>query len=85
MINFAYLENDDEYGDDRYLYKIDDDRTLYDTLTLNASGLVGSVIDSDLSYSRVSDRDYFNDFGNSLSKATIIRVSLGINLSGVIF
>ena len=25
------------------------------------------MINSSLSYSRVSDRDYFNDFGNSLS------------------
>ena len=32
LINFAHLENDDEYGDDRYIYKIDDDRTLYNTL-----------------------------------------------------
>ncbi len=33
LLNFTHLENDDEFGDDRYLYKIDDKRILYNTLT----------------------------------------------------
>ena len=50
LVNFAHLENDDEYGDDRYIYKIDDDRTLYNTLASNSNGLMGTMINSDLSY-----------------------------------
>ena len=82
LINFAHLENDDEYGDDRYIYKIDDDRTLYNTLASNSNGLIGSMINSDLSYSRVSDRDYFNDFGNSLSSVSQSSVKREIRLFG---
>ena len=82
LINFAHLENDDEYGDDRYIYKIDDDRTLYSTLNNNSKGLVGSLISSYLSYSRVSDRDYFNDFGNSLSTVSQSSVKREIRLFG---
>ncbi len=81
-INFAYLENDDEYGDDRYIYKIDDDRTLYNTLVSNNGGLIGSIIKSDISYSRVSDRDYFNDFGNSLSTVSQSSVKRDFRLFG---
>ena len=82
LINFAHLENDDEYGDDRYIYKIDDDRTLHNTLVSNSNGLIGSIINSELSYSRVSDRDYFNDFGNSLSTVSQSSVERAIRIFG---
>ena len=82
LINFAYLENDDEYGDDRYLYKIDDSRTIYNTLASNSSGFIGSMINTELSYNRVSDRDYFNDFGNSLSTVSQSSVKREIRLFG---
>ena len=82
LINFAHLENDDEYGDDRYIYKIDDDRTLHNTLVSNSSGLFGSIINSELSYSRVSDRDYFKDFGNSLSTVSQSSVERAIRIFG---
>ena len=82
LINFAHLENDDEYGDDRYIYKINDDRILYDTLASNSNGLIGSIINSVLSYSRVSDREYFNDFGNSLSTVSQSSVKREIRLFG---
>jgi len=82
LINFAYLENDDEYGDDRYLYKIDDSRTIFNTLASNSSGFIGSMINTELSYHRVSDRDYFNDFGNSLSTVSQSSVKREIRLFG---
>ncbi len=82
LINFAYLENDDEYGDDRYLYKIDDSRTIFNTLASNSSGFIGSMINTELSYQRVSDRDYFNDFGNSLSTVSQSSVKREIRLFG---
>ncbi len=82
LINFAHLENDDEYGEDRYIYKINDDRILYDTLASNSNGLIGSIINSVLSYSRVSDREYFNDFGNSLSTVSQSSVKREIRLFG---
>ena len=82
LINFAHMESDDEHGDDRYIYKIDDNRTLYNTLASNSNGLIGTMINSDLSYSRVSDRDYFNDFGNSLSTVSQSSVKREIRLFG---
>ncbi len=82
LINFAYLENDDEYGDDRYIYKIDDNRTLHNTLVSSSNGLIGSIINSDISYNRVSDRDYFNDFGNSQSTVSQSSVKREFRLFG---
>ena len=82
LINFAYLENDDEYGDDRYIYKIDDNRNLYNTLVSSSNGLIGSIINSDISYNRVSDRDYFNDFGNSQSTVSQSSVKREFRLFG---
>ena len=82
LINFAHLENDDEYGDDRYIYKIYDDRAIYNSLINNSNGLTGSIINSSLSYNRVSDRDYFNDLGNSLSTVSESSVKREIRLFG---
>ena len=76
------MENDDEYGEDRYIYKIDDSRALYNSLINNNSGFIGSIINSSLSYNRVSDKDYFSDFGNSLSTVSESSVKREIKLFG---
>ena len=83
MINFTHLDGDDEFGEDRYLYKLDDRRILFNSLTNDLqSGLVGSRIDTEINYSRVSDRDYFDDFGNSLSTVSQSHVNREIRLRG---
>ena len=40
LLNFTHLENDDEFGEDRYLYKIDDKRVLYNTLTSGSGDMM---------------------------------------------
>ena len=82
LLNFTHLENDDEFGEDRYLYKIDDKRVLYNTLTSSSRDMVGSILMSEVSYSRISDLDYFDDFGNSLSTSSQSSVKREIRLFG---
>jgi len=82
LINFTHLNNDDEFGEDRYLYSINDRRTLFNTLNSSGDSLSGMVMNSRISYSRVSDLDYFDDFGNSLSTVSQSSVKRDIRLFG---
>ena len=81
LLNFAHLKSDDEFGDDRYLYKINDRRILYDNMSIT-NYQRGLVLRSDINYSGVSDLDYFDDFGNSLSTASESNVKREIRLYG---
>ncbi len=81
LLNFTHLESDDEFGDDRYLYKINDNRILYDNMSVGNNPR-GFMLRSDINYSRVSDLDYFDDFGNSLSTASQSNVKREIRLYG---
>ena len=81
LLNFTHLESDDEFGDDRYLYKINDNRILYDNMSIG-NNQTGFILRSDINYSRVSDLDYFDDFGNSLSTASQSNVKREIRLYG---
>ena len=81
LLNFTHLESDDEFGDDRYLYKINDKRILYDNMSIGNNPR-GFMLRSDINYSRVSDLDYFDDFGNSLSTASQSNVKREIRLYG---
>ena len=82
LLNFTHLQSDDEFGDDRYLYAINDERTLYDNITIDNYNQRGFVLRSEINYSRVSDLDYFDDFGNSLSTASQSNVKREIRLYG---
>ena len=82
LLNLSFLENDDEYGNDRYLYSFADSRQLYNNLQSSGTTLLGSTMYSSISYSRVSDLDYFNDFGNSLSTTSQSSVTRDIRLYG---
>ena len=83
LLNFTHLESDDEFGKDRYLYKIDDAREIINTLhDGNDSGVMGSRIKSEISYGRVSDLDYFDDFGDSLSTVSQSHVKREIRFYG---
>ncbi len=81
LLNFTHLESDDEFGDDRYLYMINDNRILYDNMSIGNNPR-RFILRSDINYSRVSDLDYFDDFGNSLSTASQSNVKREIRLFG---
>ncbi len=81
LLNFTHLESDNEFGADRYLYTINDNRILYDNISTE-SNQGRFVLRSDINYSRVSDLDYFDDFGNSLSTASQSNVKREIRLYG---
>lgn len=81
LLNFTHLKSDDEFGDDRYLYKINDKRILYNSMSIGNNPRE-FMLRSDIDYSRVSDLDYFDDFGNSLSTASQSNVKREIRLYG---
>ena len=74
LLNLAFLENDDEHGGDRYLYSFNDRRQVFESKDL--------TMISSISYNRVSDLEYFDDFGNSLSTASQSSVRRDIRLFG---
>ena len=82
LINFSYLDNDDIYGDDRYLYSLNDRRSIFNTINNSESSPSGMSLSSSISYSRVSDLEYFDDFGNSLSTASQSSVKRDIRVFG---
>ena len=82
LINFTHLENDDEFGNDRYLYSVNDQRSLINTLNSSGESTDGMTMYSSISYSRVSDLDYFDDFGNSLSTASQSSVKRDLRIFG---
>jgi LPS-assembly protein len=82
LLNLSFIENDDEYGNDRYLYSFTDDRQLFNNMQSYEIGSIGSTMYSSVSYSRVSDVDYFDDFGKSLSAASQSSVTRDIRLYG---
>jgi LPS-assembly protein len=82
LINFTHLESDDEFGDDRYLYSLKDNRSLINTLNRKGGSTSGMTMYSSISYSRVSDLDYFDDFGNSLSTASQSSVKRDMRIFG---
>jgi LPS-assembly protein len=82
LINFTHLESDDEFGDDRYLYSLKDNRSLINTLNRKGQSTNGMTMYSSISYSRVSDLDYFDDFGNSLSTASQSSVKRDMRIFG---
>jgi LPS-assembly protein len=82
LLNFTHLESDDEFGDDRYLYSLKDDRSLINTLNSAGESTNGMTMYSSISYSRVSDLDYFDDFGNSLSTASQSSVKRDMRVFG---
>ena len=82
LLNLSFLENDDEYGNDRYLYSFIDKRQLFNSMQNTSIDSEGSTIYSSISYNRVSDLKYFDDFGNSLSTASQSSVKREIRLYG---
>ncbi|OUW81652.1 MAG: hypothetical protein CBD82_03350 [Gammaproteobacteria bacterium TMED222] len=82
LLNLSFLENDDEHGDDRYLYSITDKRLLFNNVQSSGTISQGTNMYSSISYSRVSDLEYFDDFGDSLSTTSQSSVRRDIRLYG---
>tara|TARA_Y100000768_G_scaffold140913_1_gene105028 strand:+ start:8911 stop:11610 length:2700 start_codon:yes stop_codon:yes gene_type:complete len=82
LYNFSLLESDDKFGKDRYLYSFKDRRNLINDFSLLESDSSGLSMNSEISYGRVSDLKYFDDFGNSLSTASQSSVKRELRLYG---
>ncbi len=82
LLNLTFLENDDEHGENRYLYSFIDNRKLFDSGQANSTNSGSSVIYSYISYGRVSDLEYFDDFGNSLSTTSQSSVKRDMRIYG---
>ena len=82
LFNFSHLENDDKFGDDRYSYSFVDSRNIIKANNSLRSKLSGLSMSSQISYGRVSDLKYFDDFGNSLSSVSQSSVKRELRLYG---
>ena len=82
LFNLSFLENDDEHGGDRYLYSFSDERQLFNNVQSSSTTSQGATMYSSISYSRVSDLEYFDDFGDSLSTTSQSSVKRDIRLYG---
>ena len=82
LLNLSFIENDDEYGNDRYLYSFTDNRQLFNNMQSSEIETEGSTMYSSVSYSRVSDVEYFDDFGKSLTTTSQSSVKRDIRLYG---
>ena len=82
LLNLSFLENDDEHGGDRYLYSFSDKRQLFNNVQSSRTASQGATMYSSISYSRVSDLEYFDDFGDSLSTTSQSSVKRDIRLYG---
>jgi len=82
LFNFSYLESDDKYGEDRYLYTFMDSRNIIDSINSLKSNSSGLSMNSQISYGRVSDLKYFDDFGSSLSTVSQSSVKRELRLYG---
>ncbi len=82
LLNLSFLENDDEHGGDRYLYSFSDQRQLFNDVQSSRTDSKGLTMYSSISYSRVSDLDYFDDFGDSLSTTSQSSVKRDVRLYG---
>jgi LPS-assembly protein len=82
LLNLSFLENDDEHGGDRYLYSFSDERELFNNVQSSRTASQGTTMYSSISYSRVSDLEYFDDFGDSLSTTSQSSVKRDIRLYG---
>ena len=82
LLYFSFLENDDEHGDDRYLYSFSDERQLFNNVQSSNTASQGATMYSSITYSRVSDLEYFDDFGDSLSTTSQSSVKRDIRVYG---
>ena len=82
LLNLSFLENDDKHGGDRYLYSFSDERQLFNNVQSTERAYQGATMYSSISYSRVSDLEYFDDFGDSLSTTSQSSVRRDIRLYG---
>jgi LPS-assembly protein len=82
LLNLSFLESDDKHGGDRYLYSFSDERQLFNNVQTIGATSQGGTMYSSISYSRVSDLEYFDDFGDSLSTTSQSSVKRDIRLYG---
>ena len=82
LFNFSHLESDDKYGDDRYSYSFVDKRNIINSINSLKPNSSGFSMNSQISYGRVSDLKYFDDFGNSLSSVSQSSVKRELRLYG---
>ena len=82
LFNFSYLDNDDKFGKDRYLYSLNDSRNLLNDINLSKLNSSGLSVNTQVSYERVSDLKYFDDFGSSLSTVSQSSVKREVRLYG---
>ena len=67
VIEVANMEKDDVYGKSRHAYFVRDKRTFKNSLKQKNERWEGTLIKSNLNAGGISDLQYFDDFGNTVS------------------
>ena len=68
VFEFTNLDQDDVYGESRHAYFLRDSRVFSDTLKQKDDKWIGTKISSSINVGGVSDLNYFDDFGNTVSR-----------------
>ena len=80
---FANLDKDDVYGENRHAYFLRDNRIFSDNLKRDGDRWLGTQMSSSINVGGISDLNYFDDFGNTVSRVGRTHITRNINFNRV--
>ena len=80
---FANLDKDDVYGENRHAYFFRDNRIFSDNLKRDGDRWLGTQMSSSINIGGISDLNYFDDFGNTVSRVGRTHITRNINFNRV--
>ena len=80
---FANLDKDDVYGENRHAYFFRDNRIFSDNLKRDGDRWLGTQMSSSINIGDISDLNYFDDFGNTVSRVGRTHITRNINFNRV--
>ena len=80
---FANLDKDDVYGKNRHAYFLRDNRIFSDNLKRDGDRWLGTQMSSSINIGGISDLNYFDDFGNTVSRVGRTHITRNINFNRI--
>ncbi|GIR64827.1 MAG: hypothetical protein CM15mP69_6550 [Ectothiorhodospiraceae bacterium] len=80
---FANLDKDDVYGENRHAYFLRDNRIFSDNLKRDGDRWLGTQMSSSINIGGISDLNYFDDFGNTVSRVGRTHITRNINFNRI--
>ncbi|GIS46452.1 MAG: hypothetical protein Ct9H90mP18_07840 [Gammaproteobacteria bacterium] len=81
---FANLDKDDVYGENRHAYFFRDNRVFSDNLKRDGDRWLGTRMSSSINIGGISDLSYFDDFGNTVSRVGRTHITKNLNFNELI-